>query len=87
MYLHIGNKKNVRLGEVIGIFDIDSSTTTEAGKKFLSGMEKMGLTEYDDYDLPRSFVICDEKNTTRVRLSRLSSNLLAERFNDKNDIV
>ena len=87
MYLHIGNKKNVRLGEVIGIFDIDSSTTTEAGKKFLSGMEKMGLTEYDDYDLPRSFVICYGKNTTRVRLSRLSSNLLAERFNDKNNIV
>ena len=87
MYLHIGNKKNVRRKDVIGIFDIASSTTTETGKRFLSGMERMGMTEYDDYDLPRSFVLCEEKNATRVRLSRLSSNLLAERFNDKNDIV
>ena len=80
MYLHIGNKKSVRRREVIGIFDLDTATVTDTGKFFLTYAERTGKTEYADDDLPRSFVISTEKNDTRVRLSRLSSVALAERF-------
>jgi len=80
MYLHIGNKKSVRRREVIGIFDLDTATVTDTGKSFLTHAERAGKTEYADDDLPRSFVISTEKNDTRVRLSRLSSVALAERF-------
>ena len=80
MYLHIGNKKSVRRRDVIGIFDLDTATVTDTGKSFLTHAERAGKTEYADDDLPRSFVISTEKNDTRVRLSRLSSVALAERF-------
>ena len=83
MYLHIGNKKSVRRRDVIGIFDLDSATVTECGKHFVNEMEKKGKTEYADYDLPRSFVLTSEEDGERVRLSRLSSNALAERFEEK----
>lgn len=82
MYLHIGNKKSVPKKDVIGIFDLDSSTVTECGKKFLSGMESLGRTEYGDSDLPRSFVLEDGRDGALVRLSRLSSTALAERFSE-----
>ena len=82
MYLHIGNKKSVRKSDVIGIFDLDTSTVSECGKKFLSEMEKAGATEYSDFDLPRSFVLEDGRGKLRVRLSRLTSSLLKERFEE-----
>ena len=66
MYLHIGNKKSVRRREVIGIFDLDTATVTDTGKSFLTHAERAGKTEYAD--------------DTRVRLSRVSSVALAERF-------
>ena len=36
-------------------------------------MEKEGLLEYEDFDLPRSFVLVEEDNKYKVRLSRIST--------------
>ena len=36
MYLHIGNNRNIRTTDVIGIFDADSATVSAVTKKFLS---------------------------------------------------
>ena len=32
MYLHIGNGKSVKKKDIIGIFDLDTSTVTKTGK-------------------------------------------------------
>ena len=40
MYLHAGNHKNIRLSDIIGVFDTDNVTISEAGKKFLSAAQK-----------------------------------------------
>lgn len=73
MFLHIGNGKSVSLKNIIGIFDLDSSTVSKTGKDFINKKEKEGLLEYDDYDLPRSFILCNENGKYTVRLSRISS--------------
>ena len=73
MYLHIGNGKSVRKKQIIGIFDLDTSTVSKIGKDFINKMQKAGSVEYEDYDLPRSFVLVEESDGYKVRLSRISS--------------
>ena len=79
MFLHIGNGKSVRKKDVIGIFDLDTATITKTGKDFINRMQRNGKVEYDDDDLPRSFVLIDENKKYKVNLSRISSRGLAAR--------
>jgi hypothetical protein len=79
MYLHIGNGKNIRRRDVIGIFDLDTSTVSSITKKFINKNEKEGRIEYSDADLPRSFILTEEKGEYRIKLSRISSSGLKAR--------
>ena len=83
MYLHIGNGKSVKKKNIIGIFDLDTSTVTKQGKSFINNMEKSGLVEYDDFDLPRSFVLFEENGEHRIKLSRISARGLTARIGEK----
>ena len=82
MYLHIGNKKSVKKKDIIGIFDLDTSTVTKTGKDFINNAEKAGVVEYGDDDLPRSFVLVNEDGKNKVKLSRISSQGLYARVNE-----
>ena len=84
MYLHIGNGKSVKKKNVIGIFDLDTSTVTKTGKDFINKSERHGVVEYDDDDLPRSFVLIEENKKYKVKLSRISSKGLAARASEQN---
>jgi hypothetical protein len=83
MFLHIGNKKSIPKSNIIGIFDLDSATLTPSGKSFVGRMEKEGLVEYEDDDLPRSLVLYDEGDVKKIKLSRISSHSLSLRFEGK----
>ncbi|MBE6631241.1 MAG: DUF370 domain-containing protein [Ruminococcaceae bacterium] len=76
MYLHIGNNKNVRNSEIIGIFDMDNSTVSAATKKFLKNAEKNKKMVSVCEDVPRSFIVTDDK----VYISQLSSTALSGRI-------
>lgn len=73
MYLHIGNGKSVKTKEIIGIFDLDTSTVSSVTKKFINRMQKENSVEYEDSDIPRSFVLTEENKKNKVRLSRIST--------------
>ena len=73
MYLHIGNKKIVKDDKIIGIFDLDTATVSNISKDFINRKQKLGLVEYDNADLPRSFVLYVEDGESRVKLSRIST--------------
>ena len=80
MYLHIGNGVSVKEKDIIGIFDLDTSTVSKITKKFVNKKSKEGNLEYTDSDLPRSFVFCCEGNKYKVKLSRISSIGLRQRI-------
>ena len=82
MFLHIGNGKSVLKRNVIGIFDLDTSTISKTGKDFINKKEKEGLVEYDDFDLPRSFVLVNEDGKYKIKLSRISSTGLKIRLQE-----
>ena len=56
MILHIGNGKTVQQRDIIGIFDMDNTTVTAAGREYLSRAQREGRVSYADYDIPRSFI-------------------------------
>lgn len=84
MYLHIGNKKSVVKKDIIGIFDLDTATVSKITKDFINKNEKKGLIEYDDNDLPRSFILYKEKGVFRLKLSRISAQGLKLRAEENN---
>ncbi len=61
MFLHIGENTVVTDKEIIGIFDMDTSTVNKATRVYLAQAEKNKKIEYVNYDLPKSFVVTDKK--------------------------
>ena len=80
MYLHIGNKKSVKDDKIIGIFDLDTATVSNISKDFINRKQRLGLVEYDNADLPRSFVLYVEDGESKVKLSRISTSGLKVRL-------
>ena len=79
MYLSIGNDMAVREQSIIGIFDLDNTTTSRRTREFLNQAEKEGQVVPCD-DLPKSFIITDEYNMQRVFLTSLSASTLEKRM-------
>ena len=80
MYLHIGKGKTLKDKDIIGLFDLDTATVSEKTKEFLNKKEKERLTEYADFDLPRSFILCKNKDKGyKVVFSRISTVGLKDR--------
>lgn len=68
MYIHVGDGKSIRRRDVIGIFDLDGETTTEATADFLKKSEKTGITESAGDMLPRSVVLCEDRRAGSRRV-------------------
>ncbi|MCL2046148.1 MAG: DUF370 domain-containing protein [Oscillospiraceae bacterium] len=79
MYLHIGQNVVVSESSVIGIFDLDNTTSSHITKRFLSQAEKAGNLISVSDELPKSFVLCSENGENCVYLSQLSSQTLLKR--------
>ena len=79
MYLSIGNDMAVRESSIIGIFDMDNTTTSKRTREFLSKAEKDGGVIPCD-DLPKSFVLTAEYGLNKVHLTSLSSATLEKRM-------
>ena len=79
MYLNIGSDMAVRDRSVIGIFDMDNTSTSKRTREFLSKAEKEGQVVPCD-DLPKSFVLTAEYGLNRIYLTTLSSSTLEKRL-------
>ena len=79
MYLSIGNDMAVRDRAVIGIFDLDNTSTSKRTREFLEKCEKEGQVVPCD-DLPKSFVLTAEYGLNRVYLTGLNASTLERRM-------
>ncbi|MCQ2440799.1 MAG: DUF370 domain-containing protein [Clostridia bacterium] len=85
MYIHIGNNYVAKREDIIGIFDLDSTTVSKKTRLYLTKAEKRGEVISVNYDLPKSFIVCSSKNKeNKVYLSHLSSNTLLKRIENNN---
>ena len=79
MYLSIANDMAVRDSSILGIFDLDNTSTSRRTRAFLEAAEKEGQVVPCD-DLPKSFVLTSEYGFTRVHLTALSPATLEKRL-------
>ncbi len=76
MFLHAGNNKNLRLKEIIGIFDMDTATVSADTKDFLKRADRLGTTEALFDEVPKSFLLTDDG---KVYFSQISTQSLVGR--------
>ena len=79
MFLHVGNNKNIRIKNVIGIFDMDNTTVSAITRKYLTGKQKQGLVESAMEEIPKSFILYREGDEYKICFSQLSTAALMGR--------
>ena len=80
MYLHLGMDKVITFDDIIGIFDLDTTTVSKNTRNYLAQAEKAGIVENVCYDLPKSFIVCrNKKGEDKVYIAQISSTTLQKR--------
>lgn len=81
MYIHLGQETVIKSNDVIGIFDLETTTVSKNTRLFLAKAEKKGEVVNVSYELPKSFTLCADKKTkqNKVYISQISSSTLLKR--------
>lgn len=80
MYLHLGKNTVINTNDIVGIFDMDTSTISKNTREYLKIAEKSGrVTNVSAEELPKSFAVCRGKDGIRVYISQISSQTLLKR--------
>jgi len=82
VYLHIGQNTVVRLDDIVGLFDLDSSSVSKITREFLRRAEKNSQVVNVTGELPKSFIVCRRRGDSgpgKVYISQISSTTLLKR--------
>lgn len=87
MFLHLGQDTVISQDDIIGIFDLDNTTVSKKTRDFLAQKQKEGKVVNVSYELPKSFVICEDKNKEiTVYITQISTSTLIRRA-ENSDII
>lgn len=80
MYLHLGNDVIVKISDIVGIFDIENTTTGKNTGHLLDRAQKEGRVVNVTYEMPKSFVICMQDGGEKVYVCQMSAATLRKRI-------
>lgn len=83
MYIHIGQDTVLRESSVIGIFDLDNTTSSRITRDFLARAESRGGTHYTSEDIPKAFVLVSENGRDDIYLTQLGPAALSRRASEE----
>ena len=81
-YLHLGKETSIEINNIIGIFDMDTSTVSKHSRDFLKLCEKENRIVNVSYELPKSYIVYDFDGEYSVYLSPLNTATLLGRMKD-----
>jgi hypothetical protein len=82
-YLQLEKGESIDKNEIIGIFDIESASISQATKElFKRKEEEHGVVSVSN-DLPKSFILCDGEYTDTVYISGISVDSIKKRLNNE----
>ncbi len=85
MFVHIGHETVIIDSEIIGIFDMENTTVMKNTLDFLNKAEKeKKVRNVAPYELPKSFIICNEPKGQVIYISPVSVGTILKRINTKN---
>ena len=79
MYIHLGRDYVLNDRDIIGIFNLETTTISPRGREFLNYDQKNGAVVSLSDELPQSYVLADGGVVDTVYLSELSSAVLRRR--------
>ena len=85
MFLHVGNNRNIRTRDIVGIFDMDNTTVSAVTRKYLGKKQRAMQVESAGLEIPKSFVLYCEYGVDKVCFSGLSVATLFGRINSSAD--
>ena len=83
-YINIGAAQIVLKEDIVGIFDLDSASTTTDTKRFLAKCQEEKHLYSVGNDIPKSFVLTSQGRKEKVYITQLSVNSIEGRFKRKN---
>lgn len=81
-YLHLGKDTSIEINNIVGIFDLDTSTVSKHTRDFLALCEKENRVVNVSYELPKSYILYDFSGEYSVYLSPLNTATLIKRMSE-----
>ncbi len=78
MFLHIGEDVTIYKSDIVGIFDIEKTTTTKETRLYLNGNDKKII--YVSEEDPKSFIVTVVNSEEIIYISPISVATLKERL-------
>lgn len=79
MFVHLGENVVIPIKDIIGIFDIETTTYSSDTSQFLRMAEEDGFVKRITDEKPKSFVIAEVNKKSKIYLSPISSSTLSKR--------
>ena len=79
MYIHLGRDYVLNDRDIIGIFNLETTTTSPRGREFLNYAQKNGAVVSLSDELPQCYVLADGAVVDTVYLSELSPTAMRRR--------
>ena len=79
MFLHLGENVVVPIKDIIGIFDLQNTMYSSDTIQFLRLAEEDGFVQRITAEQPKSFIIAEVNNKSKIYLSPISSTTLTKR--------
>ncbi len=95
MYIHLGQDIAVSTKDIIGIFDLDTSTNSQRTRDYLTKAQIRGDVITISNELPKTFIVCsapERESGKIIYLSQISSSTLLKRSSsltalNKKDVI
>lgn len=82
MYVHLGGDTVVLQKDIIAIFDLELTSISKITREFLHVAEEEGFVVNVSEDLPKSYILTESDNESRVYISPISAATLLKRANN-----
>ena len=79
MYLHLGNEIVIKNDEIVGIFDIETTSVSKITREFFANAERDMMVTNVTNELPKSFVVTSGSSSNRIYISQISAQTLRKR--------
>lgn len=81
-YLHLGKDTSIETDNIVGIFDLDTTTVSKHTREFLRICERENRVINVSFDLPKSYILYDYDGEYSVYLSPLNAATLLKRMTE-----
>lgn len=81
MYVHLGGDTVVLQKDIIAIFDLELTSISKITREFLHIAEEEGFVVNVSEDLPKSYILTESDNESKVYISPISAATLLKRAN------